>query len=317
MPLYSTVLHIVHLAESSPQDVTELLQGAKVFAGTEGSASRRVFERLSANIDLGDTPFSYVDNRHESADVAVVFAPIAPERLAEFPQDLTLWSIGVPDDIGNGGPIDGVVLLNPQFRPFVIPEGTYDSATPTPVVTIAVDKILVARKDLDPSVVYDLIDEILQIRPALASTYPGLLQDLSDDFDASRSRFVLHQGTQDYLQRSEPTYIERYSGVAEVLVTVMIASISAALAGVRIYNRRRKNRIDRFYSTVIEIRKSVAETEDSQTMHDAVTNLRTLQDEAFELLVNEKLAADESFRIFVTLCNDVIEQIDTRNQARQ
>jgi TRAP-type uncharacterized transport system substrate-binding protein len=311
MPLYATVLHIVHLADSSPSDVIELLRGANIFAGSEGSASRRVFERLTANLDLGDAPYSYIDDPRDTADVAVIFAPIAPERLAEFQQDLTLWSMGVPGEIGNGGTVDSVVLLNPHFRPFVIPEGTYGSATPRPVVTIAVDKILVARKDLEPSVVYDLINEILRIRPALASTYPGLMQDMSDDFDASRSRFLLHAGTQDYLQRSEPTFVERYSGVAEVLVTLLVASISAAFAGIRIYNRRRKNRIDRFYSEVIAIRRQVADSEDDAVNQKAASRLRALQDEAFELLVDEKLAADESFRIFITLSNDALEQIST------
>jgi hypothetical protein len=270
-----------------------------------------VFERLTANLDLGDVPYTYVDDPGEMVDVAVVFAPLAPERLAEYKQDLSLWSLGIPADIGNGGAVDGVVLLNPHFRPFVIPEGTYGSATPQPVVTIAVDKILVTRNDLEPSVVYDLINEILRIRPALASTYPGLLQDMSDDFDASRSRFLLHKGTQNYLQRSEPTYIERYSGVAEVVVTLMVASISAAFAGIRIYNRRRKNRIDRFYSEVIAIRRQAANSRDNDVLQQAESRLRALQDEAFELLVDEKLAADESFRIFITLSNDVLEQVRT------
>lgn len=309
MPLYATVLHIVHLAESKPDDAGELLRGARVYAGPEGSASRRVFERLTASLDFGSEPYTYTEERGDSADVAVVFAPLAPDRLAEYPEALALWSIATPGSIGQGGTVDGIVLLNPHFRPFIIPAGTYGAATPQPVVTIAVDKILVTRKDLDESVVYDLINALLRIRPALASAYPGLLQDLTGDFDASRSTFVLHQGAQDFLHRSEPKFVERYSGVAEVLVTLMIAAISAVFAGVRIYNRRRKNRIDRFYAAVIDIRKHVTRTRDPETLQQAVDQLRDLQEEAFALLVDEKLAADDSFRIFITLSNDVLEQI--------
>ena len=33
------------------------------------------------------------------------------------------------------------------------------------------------------------------------------------------------------------------------------------------------------------------------------------EDEAFDQLVDEKLAADESFRIFITLSNDVLRQL--------
>ena len=37
--------------------------------------------------------------------------------------------------------------------------------------------------------------------------------------------------------------------------------------------------------------------------------VRELQNEAFQLLVSEKVAADESFRIFVTLSNDIITEL--------
>jgi hypothetical protein len=222
--------------------------------------------------------------------------------------------MGPVEDVGRGGLVDSAVLLNPHFRPFVIPAGTYGAATTEPIATIAVDKLIVSRKDIDSSVIYDLINEIQRLRPALATVHPGLFQQAAGDFDVSRSRFVLHAGTQDYLQRSEPTFIERYSGVAEVLVTLMIAAFSASLAGIRIYNRRRKNRIDRFYARAMNIRKSVSESATGPERSAATTEIRKLQDEAFELLVTEKLAADESFRIFITLSNDVLEQINRNTE---
>ena len=308
MPLYATVLHVVHPANRMSEDFTEMLRNATVFAGQKGSASRRVFERLTANIDLGEDAYTYVTDRTVKADLAVVFAPISPDRLAEYP-GVRLWTMGAPDDIGAGGPVDGAVLMNPHFRPFVIPAGVYGDANQEPVVTIAVDKIIVTREDLDSAVVYDLINEVLRLRPALAAIHPGLFRSVSQDFDASQSRFILHSGTQDYLQRSEPTLVERYSGVAEVLVTLMIAVISATLASIRIFNRRRKNRIDRFYAAALEIRNSSATSADDDSRRKALNALLQLQDEAFALLVDEKLAADESFRIFITLCEDVSRRL--------
>ena len=148
------------------------------------------------------------------------------------------------------------------------------------------------------------------MRPALATIHPGLFQDISGDFDVSRSRFVVHAGAQDYLQRAEPTFIERYSGVAEVLVTLMIAAFSATFAGIRIFNRRRKNRIDRFYKAALDIRNAAMSSTDVAERRNAIEKLRQLQDEAFAKLVEEKLAADESFRIFITLTNDILAQLD-------
>lgn len=310
MPLYATVLHIVNIGNQESESIVDLLRNALVFAGLEGSASRRVFERLTANIDLGGEDYRFVNDRTTDVDLAVVFAPISPQRLAEFP-DVRLWSIGTPDEVGAGGAVDAVVLMNPHFRPFTIPAGTYGSATEEPVVTIAVDKLIVAREDLDRAVVYDLVNEFLRMRPALATIHPGLFQGLAGDLDVSRSRFVVHPGTQDYLQRSEPKFIERYSGVAEVLVTLLVASISAAFAGIQIFNRRRKDRIDRFYKAAIDIRNKGMASTDIADRQQAIAELRQLQDDAFAKLVNEKLAADESFRIFITLTNDIAQQLDS------
>jgi TRAP-type uncharacterized transport system substrate-binding protein len=308
MPLYPTVLHIARRDGFAEPTARGDLSDAAVFAGAKGSASRSIFERIADNIGLADDDYRYVTDPSEVADMVVVFAPIAPERIAEFPE-LRLISMGTPQEIGNGGTVDAAVLLNPHFRPFVIPVGTYGDSTPEPIVTIAVDKILVTRSDLDSAVVYDLISDILRLRPALAAKRPGLFQQLSEDFDVSRSRFVLHPGTLDYLQRSEPTIYERYSGVAEVAVTLMIALFSAALAGVRILRIRRKNRIDRYYAAAIEIRDSVDDQSSSSEREQAIVKIRDLQNRAFDQLVDEKLGADESFRIFITLSNDVLRQL--------
>jgi len=308
MPLYPTVLHIARRDGFAEPTAPGDLSNAAVFAGATGSASRSIFERIADNIGLADDDYRYITDPSEVADMVVVFAPIAPERIAEFPE-LRLISMGTPQEIGNGGTVDAAVLLNPHFRPFVIPVGTYGDSTPEPIVTIAVDKILVTRSDLDSAVVYDFISDILRLRPALAAKRPGLFQQLSEDFDVSRSRFVLHPGTLDYLQRSEPTIYERYSGVAEVAVTLLIALFSAVLAGVRILRIRRKNRIDRYYAAAIEIRDSVDDEASSSEREQAIVKIRDLQNRAFDQLVDEKLGADESFRIFITLSNDVLRQL--------
>ena len=119
----------------------------------------------------------------------------------------------------------------------------------------------------------------------------------------------MHAGAQAYLQRDEPSIYERYSGIAEVLVTLFVALGSASFAGVRIYRMRRKNRIDEFYAKAIEIRRAATAADDNETRARLANELQELQDTAFSQLIKEKLAADESFRIFVTLSNDVLAEI--------
>ena len=311
MPLYPTVLHIGYTGDANVMDGPEALKGSTVFAGPPGSASRLMFERIVKRLGLSEEDFSYVDVEDEIPDVVVVFAPISPDRLAEYPE-FKLSSLGSPQGIGQGSLVDAAVLLNPTLRPFVIPVGTYGDATPEPVLTVAVDKMLVARTSLERLVVYDLINEIHRLRPAISAQRPGLFQDFSDDLDTGRSTFILHPGTLAYLQRSAPSVYERYSGIAELAVTVLIALVGAIFAGIRFFRRRRKNRIDMFYSETIRLRNSVTEEGGLEERAAVIAKIRQLQNTAFEMLIDEKLAADESFRIFVTLTNDVLQQLGVK-----
>lgn len=315
MPLYPTVLHVLRLRDRVADSPEELFRGANVDAGPVGSASRQLTTEILESLDLQEEDVSFSVARDRLADVIVLYLPILPERVINALQEYgaagayRFVSFGHPADIGTGSAIDRAVLLNPRLSPFVIPVGTYDDIPEEPVVTLAVDKLLVSRADLESAAAYDLISEIRRLQPALAATYPMLFQHVAEEFDASGSTFVLHPGAQAFTERDTPTFYERYSGVAEVLVTLVIGLVSGTYAVVQIYNRRRKNRIDGFYVDVMAIRDSVGEHSSAAERKAAVEKVQALQNRAFEMLISEKLAADESFRIFVTLSNDIIAQL--------
>ena len=321
MPMYPTVLHVGSSGTHDRIiDLPDLLRDASVFAGPEGSASRVMFDRMVRRPEFRDLGYSLLEPERATAppDVFVIFAPIATQYVTEQMRNaprFSLVSMGDPDSIGRGSVVDAATLSNPFFRPFVIPVGVYGAATPEPVLTVAVDKMLLARPGLEPSTVYDLIGELLRLRPALAARNPGLFRDLSGDFDSRRSTFVLHPGAQAYLERSAPSVYERYSGIAEVVVTLMVGLISAGFAGLRIYRVRRKNRIDTFYTETIRLRNTITDRSSADERHAVLGKVRELQNEAFQLLVDEKLDADDSFRIFMTLSNDVIDALSEPTQV--
>ena len=78
---------------------------------------------------------------------------------------------------------------------------------------------------------------------------------------------------------------------------------------VQIYHRRQKNRIDTFYSDVLAVRESITGDSSAKDRKAAVEKVKELQNRAFEMLIDEKVAADESFRIFVTLSNDIMAEL--------
>lgn len=306
------------LSSPKPATARERIMGKRIYAGSKGSASRMMFENFARRKKLTPDDYTYVEfpatigEADENPDIFVVFAPLSPDRLsslrADFPE-MELISSGSPSDIGTGAEIDATVLLNPRLQPFVIPVGTYGKATPTAILTVAVDMLLVSRSDLSPSAVYDLVRELNRLRPALASQRPGVFQHQQDDFNSDNSTFVLHPGLVAYLDRNEPSIYERYSGVAEVAVTLIVALFSATFAGVRIFQVRRKNRIDVFYKQVIAIRSKISESSTDDERAEATQKVRDLQNTAFAMLIDEKLAADESFHIFMSLSNDTLRNL--------
>jgi hypothetical protein len=315
MPLYANILHILRKHPATDAHEDELFTTGSVFAGPPGSPSRNMLEKYAEqrHIERGEIRFVEIFD-DDCPDIIAIFAPIIRDlnsRLASCGDTglYRLYSLGSPDEIGSGSTIDAATMLNPSLRAFILPAGIYPGISDEPVVTLAVDKLLVARRDVPAPVIYDLISEIIRLRPALAANHPSIFHSLGDDFNSSDSTFVLHPGAQSYIERDEPNVYERYSGVAEVMVTIFFALLSGSYAAVRIYNLRRKNRIDRFYSAAIKLRQSVSDATPVTQRRETISRVRTLQTEAFQLLVDEKLAADESFRIFITLSNDIIDEL--------
>jgi len=312
VPLYPTVLHIaIRASMPSDADFRTLLEGRVVYTGAEDSAPRQLLDTITDALDLPAGAVRHATERSDDIDIIMLYAPIDRDAISRNPhlEDYRLYSIGKPGDIGTGSPVDTLVLINPRLRPFVLPASTYGNLSRSPVVTVAVDNLLVARKTLPREVAFDVFAEVLRLRPALFGERPELYAPLGRDLLDANFAFAMHPGAVAFLQQDEPTYVERYSGVAEVVVTLMVALVSGGFAVLKIYRIRRKNRIDRFYVDVIAIRDAVGGDAAKTEREQAITKIRQLQNQAFEMLVDERLAADESFRIFIELTNNAIDDI--------
>ena len=59
----------------------------------------------------------------------------------------------------------------------------------------------------------------------------------------------------------------------------------------------------------MEIQRQIEYFEMPEDCQVAIEELKALREKAFKELINEKLQADESFRIFITFINDIHEEI--------
>ena len=107
-------------------------------------------------------------------------------------------------------------------------------------------------------------------------------------------------------ERDEPGLLERYAETINLLVYLVFIVMTGFLGFARWRARRKKDRIDTFYVRVLAIEGRV-----QLDNHDLLRGeLADLESEAFDSLIKEKLAADESFRIFTDLMARTRRQLD-------
>ena len=249
-PLYPSVLHIGVRPEKRGQTLGETLNGATVFAGPEQTAARQLLNRMASMYAWSGIGFSYVDSLDDDPDIVFVFSPISP-RDAPVLSGYELLSLGRAEDVGSGSVADALSLVAPFLRPFVIPEGTYGSLTPTPIATVAIDTLLVTRADTPRYVVYDLLEALQTMAPLLVAQRPDLEIEELERFDISHLTFPVHVGTLGFRARNQPGFVERAAGILEVVVTVLVGLGTGFLALLRYWRARKKSRIDKLYSEAL------------------------------------------------------------------
>jgi TRAP-type uncharacterized transport system substrate-binding protein len=309
-PLYPSVLHIGVRPDKRGQSLRDVFDGATVFAGDEHSAARELLNSMASIYSWTGVAFSFVDSLDSGPDVVFVFAPISPSA-APILDGYELLSLGRAEDVGRGSLADGISLVAPLLRPFVIPEGTYGQLTPTAVATVAIDTLLVTRADIPRVVIYDLAEAIQMLGPRLFVERPDLAIDELEQFDISHLTFPVHAGALAFRARNNPGFFERASGILEVVVSFVVALGTALVALLRTWRARKKSRIDKFYDEALAIRAKFSLELTTQQRIECVTQLRALRDHAFSLLIDEKLAADESFQILQILIHNVILEFET------
>jgi TRAP transporter TAXI family solute receptor len=99
-----------------------------------------------------------------------------------------------------GAPIERLRHEYPFFRTAVIPQSSYPGVTHV-IHTIGVDSLLICRRDLDESIVYDLTKHFFEALPALSSSL-GALRFMDLD-ESPATPIPLHDGAARYYRERE------------------------------------------------------------------------------------------------------------------
>ena len=116
------------------------------------------------------------------------------------------------------------------------------------------------------------------------------------------------------MDRAEPNVFERYAELGGVIFSIMLALISALISLTKWNAQRKKDRVDVFYQELMDIKGQIPDIKIIQDGAKIVRKIKATQDKAFKMLIDEELTADESFRIYMELSKETINDVKLRVQ---
>ncbi len=310
VPLYREVLHFLVRNDSGITSLRDI-RGRRVSIGERGSGTEAVVTALLGHYDLNMAQFQpHFSGAGKSADMLVAGEVDAMLFVGGIKSDACQRAVasGLVRFVGLGtagvdaGEIEGFRFDYPFAEPYVIPLRTYSSPNggkpERPIATISIRAILATRGDMPDDVVRLVTAAVFSGRSELIRTH-GNAAEIRERFDETWLQYALHPGAQSYYQRDEPGFLITYAELMGFILSVLVFLFAAFVSLREAVLRRKKNRIDVYYTRLDEILTELRTAAPSLGRLDELDlELSEMQRRAFRQLVDERLRADESFRIF-------------------
>lgn len=308
---YPQVLHVFYNAKEEPTSFTELVQGKTVFMGNPGSGSYQFMMNLLDFFAVDTSGVHITDDAFDEIDVFAGFSDILPNSYLIGLEQFKLFSFGDVSQYGKGSLAEAISVKFPKVHPYIIPEKTYAGIAEKPTLTIASNAILVSRADLPETEIYDLVSALFHEKQEFNDISPLIYRGMTEQFDRTTVTFPLHEGARLYLDRDEPGLYERYAEMIGVVFSIMIALVSGGISINRWQKHRKKDRVDVFYKELMDI-KNALPTLNLLAGYEHLKRIKNSQNKAFSMLINEDLEANESFRIYMELSKETINEVKVK-----
>ncbi len=297
LPAYKSVMHLLVREGVAAESAASLLGTAAIHVANDSLAGKTFIRMAARRRGFDEDDIRFVDQVDDDTQLIVYFGPIAPDTTLWYHPGFRLASMGDGDQDASRH-LKGFSYILPQMQPAVIPQRTYDlPGNEVPLATLQVDMLLVTRKQVPETQIYELTRTLIEQKQRFMAIAPAVFSGLNEAFDPLSLNFPLHPGARRFLERDEPSLLERYAEMINMLVYIGVLLLTGLAAAARWRARRKKDRADVFYARVLAIRERARDGEQGGLLSE----LDSLEREAFQMLIDEKLSADESFRIFTDL----------------
>lgn len=158
-------------------------------------------------------------------------------------------SISLDDDW-----IEFLLLNNPALRKFTLP-GIPGMESHHMLNTVATETLLVGSSHLGENAVHELSQYIFQHRLKLLG-YDRMYLAVNEHFDQETLLYPLHAGTDAYLRRDEPSFLERYSDALALFVSILAIIYGGIQAAKNRLAQRKKDQVDIYFIDFLKIKEA-------------------------------------------------------------
>lgn len=271
----ATRLFFTFTKETLPDSATirELMTGKNIGIETLNGELHMNLQRF---LETAKIRYNKIVTYNDSPDVIVFWGTLYGERATRLM--IEGWK---PFSFKENW-IDFMTLNEPSLRAYHLPAIPGDIHS-TPINTIATETVLVTNKNIGVNAVYELAQIIFKNKLELFH-YDIMYRAIHEEFDKQSLLYPLHEGTVAFLEREQPTFLERYADTIALIFSIL-AIIYGTIQTIR--NRiakTKKDRIDLYFIDFLEIRSNK-----STSIDDKVRLLDNLFHRAVEQMTNEKL----------------------------
>jgi len=274
--LYPDLFQLIVREDSGIRHVADL-RGKRVALPPQGGGQYESFWFLAEHYELGADDVRAVPMSAASSSYALINGAVDAVfrvRAAGNPAILELIE-SVPTRIVPIAQAAALQLRQPALEPGIIPTGSYRGYPPIPesdMPTVAVQRLLVASRDLDARVVHTLTRVLFERRSELMNL-TSLAGFISAPSLGGGTYVLVHPGAQRFYDRDRPSFVQENAEPLALLVTL------AALLGsgiLQLGSRRKKKRIDRYNKEVLDLGVQADGTTDPEELRDCRRRLFAL-----------------------------------------
>ena len=267
--LYHDAYQLIVNDSTKIRDFSDLA-GHRVAIAPAGSGQNQSVWFVARHDGVGESSLIALPMAEEAADFAMVMGKVDAVFRVRAPGNRSISEL-VEDHPMRLVPIrqaEALSLRWPTIAPGIIPVGSYRGSPPLPgsdLPTAVLERILVARSDLDDEPVYSMMRTLFEHHSELVGldSLAGFIRGIEED---SRISVPLHPGARRYYDREKPGLLQQNTRLLASLLYVVAILTSAGFAMRSRFMRRRKVRVSDYNHQLMAIAGAARETDSSREL---------------------------------------------------